>query len=143
MMKTMVETREREKKDTDQDITLVESLQGPEMGPRECGVDDIDGLELQTLVSCIRTVVWSQLSTSVSSVYVVGSFARGEAREVVSDLDLRIVIHSPMEEAETQACEQLLKNEYGSKVCPSACGYLDPHLTILEPGVGTPHVKVF
>lgn len=139
----MTENREQTERRMDQKTSLSARIQDEELEPRECGVEDIDRKELRHLVNRIRFIVNSHLSARVSSIYVVGSFARGEAREVASDLDLRIVIQTWKRDDEMRACEHLLKNEYSAEVCPTVCGYLDPHITLLEPGRETPHVEVF
>jgi predicted nucleotidyltransferase len=101
--------------------------------PRTLGVGDIDERELESVCQTIRHVVWKELQTSVTHIYVTGSFARGEARRVASDLDLRAVIGAPKPESEIDEIKRLLKNEYGPDVTPSNCGYLDVHVSVLHP----------
>lgn len=131
-----------ERSETSERLIEQSMSQNPSDWPRKHGVDRIKNGHLIALKRSIETLVQAELSTSVRAVYVVGSFARGEAKELVSDLDLRVVIRSPLPDEETASFEHDLENEYGPALCPKACGSLDPHLTILEPGDETPHVEI-
>lgn len=109
---------------------------------RQYGVEHIDDGELKALCGTIRHVLHRELGAVVNDIYVMGSFACGEARGQISDLDLRVLIQSPVPEAERKACEKMLREEYSPTAAPSICGYLDPHVTVLVPNDAEPHVEV-
>lgn len=110
--------------------------------PRELGVGDIDSQELEQMCHTIRHVVQRDCDVSVQDIYVMGSFARGEAMRAASDLDIRILVTGVVEEATKQECEHDLKCEYGPDIRPSVCGYLDPHITVLSPCPDDAHVRI-
>lgn len=101
--------------------------------PRDCGVEDIDEKELARTCRTIRHVVQRELDVTVQRLFVMGSFARGEARRVASDLDVRVVVSGWVPEEGREPVEHLLKNEYGAEVVPEACGFLDARLSNLVP----------
>lgn len=118
------------------------SADGVQQIERKLGVSDIDSRELDRMCDRIRHVVKRDLDVSVQSIYVMGSFARGEARPVVSDIDVRVVVQGMADEEAIDECEYQLKCEHGPDIVPSVCGYLDPHITILRPDGRDPHVEV-
>jgi hypothetical protein len=115
----------------------------PSNFPRELGVEDIGDGDLQTLTSCIQHVVGRDLPTTVTEIFVMGSFARGEARRLFSDLDLRVVVTGWSPEDEREAVADTLKTEYGPDVTPEVCGYLDVHITNLQPTGDEPSVCIY
>lgn len=113
-----------------------------ELGPRDKGVKDINSRQLSFMLQKVQQIVHQELQEIPTSIYVVGSFARGEAIGVASDLDLRIVINGVKPDERLREVENLIKNEYGPAITPDECGFLDPRITILEPKNETPNVKV-
>jgi predicted nucleotidyltransferase len=111
--------------------------------PRDTGVNDIDDGELQRLCSRIRHVVQRDLNTSVQRIYVMGSFARGEAREVASDLDLRVLVSGYTPKPDRRDVERHLKNGAGPAVTPSVAGYIDVHITPARPPEDEPSTEVW
>lgn len=110
--------------------------------PREYGVNDIDPRELRRVVTRTRHVVDRDTTTSVESVYVMGSFAADNAMRVISDLDLRVVTTGYVSEETREAIETTLKNDHGPEIVPEVCGFLDVHITPAEPTADEPHVQI-
>jgi predicted nucleotidyltransferase len=93
----------------------------PGLPPREKGIEDLDPEHLRDVVEAICDKV-----SGVQSMWVVGSFARGEARNVASDLDLRVV--TPDEQGHLTS----MKNDY--RPPEGACfGFVDAVAAPNEP----------
>jgi len=108
---------------------------------RELGVSDLDEVKVNALCNNIAHMMGKELGTQPDAIHVMGSFARGEAMDTASDLDLRIVAYSDSDGVE--AFEQRIKNEWGPKWRPDKCGYIDAKITPLEPPEAEPSVEVW
>lgn len=109
----------------------------------EWGVEAFEKEEIDRLVKTVRHVVWKELRLSGNEIYIMGSFARGEARRVVSDLDLRIEVDYVPTREEAERVQKLLKIEYGPEILPDAAGYLDANILPTRPGEDDPHEPLF
>lgn len=98
-----------------------------ELGGRTLGVSDITDEELEDTVEAILETM-ERYSIDVEGIYAVGSFARGEAIEVASDLDVRIVAERPK-----VYIHDRIQSELWSKSVPSICGYLDIQIVPKHP----------
>lgn len=110
---------------------------------RSEGVEDIDSEGLTRMCWEIRRIVARECGTTVRSIHVMGSYARGEAMDSASDLDLRIVCDDSPPEDVCARCEHLLKVEYGPQLRPDPCGYLDPRISTAPPADNEPSVAVW
>lgn len=108
--------------------------------PRDGSVDDLSETELRALASNVSHVIREQYGFSVQRVYVVGSWARGEAMVGVSDLDLRVVINdSPGVETGKEIRKELKKR---MEWTPEGATYPDVAATPLEPDESEPKAVV-
>lgn len=108
--------------------------------PRDGSVTDLDETELRALVRNVRHVIHEQYGFSVLKVYVVGSWARGEAMVGVSDLDLRVVINdAPGVETGEEIREELKRR---MEWTPEGATYPDVAATPLEPDETEPKAVV-
>lgn len=108
--------------------------------PRDGSVTDLDKAELRALVNNVRHVIREEYGFSVLRVYVVGSWARGEAMVGVSDLDLRVVINTApgVETGEEIRAELKKRMEW----TPEGATYPDVAATPLEPDETEPKAVV-
>jgi len=102
--------------------------------PRELSVSDIDDTNRAFVREKITEIIDNQFkplddSISIKEIYVFGSFKDGTARKMVSDLDVRVVLHGDINESEGKLIRETIKNEV-TKQLPSdrVFGYIDPKI---------------
>ncbi len=110
---------------------------------RSKGVEDIDPDELTRMCREIRRIVSHECGATVRSIHVMGSYARGEAMDSASDLDLRLVCDDPPSEDVCARCDRLLRVEYGPQLRPNPCGYLDARISAVPPADDEPSVAIW
>ena len=110
--------------------------------PRDRGIEDIKPGELRALVGSLKTIISSDTGHLPHSIYVCGSYARGEAMRGASDLDIRAVVHGVPDKEIAEECEYELRCGRGKEVCPTGCGYLDVHITPVSPNNGFAHKEI-
>lgn len=113
---------------------------------RSLSVEDLDDVEeIGESIADSVTMLLHQyvLDVGVKRVYICGSFARGEATAVLSDLDVRAVLDEAVEPFTAESIEGELKNEAGFDIIPDDCGFLDPRLTTKDPAEDTASVLVW
>ncbi|AEH39497.1 nucleotidyltransferase domain-containing protein [Halopiger xanaduensis] len=102
--------------------------------PRSLGVDDLrDEHRIFVREKIEETLneffVPLEPNLSVEAVYVAGSFADGEARRLVSDLDVRVIVSGDVQPANAKQMNTTLKNEVtGQLPTGRAFGYVDPQV---------------
>lgn len=127
---------------TKTDTDAVEVTHGPEEPfPRTASVDDLDEAQLDSLRTTLTYTVQRFTSCRVESIYVMGSFARGEAMRVASDLDLRIVVDKRPPEWVRTDVEAYLKNELGPRTEVDLTGFIDARFATKHP-TEEPHHEI-
>lgn len=110
--------------------------------PQNRGVEDIKQAELDALAGSISVIVDEMTECSVERIFVCGSYARNEAIEEASDLDLRIVTLGVPDEEDAKRCEKELKHGRGTGICPRGVGFIDAHICPVIPDEDTAHTEI-
>lgn len=107
------------------------------------GIDTLDSDELDTLCRFIAHVANAELDTSINSIHVTGSFARGDATLGESDLDIRIVTAGYVSATNLSNLTSRIESEEDPQHAPSQCDELDIHATPLELLQTEPSVEIW
>lgn len=100
------------------------------------GVEDLPEVEQlgQTIADTVSEMIYQYASeAAVKRVYICGSFARGDATAVISDLDVRVVLDQGLDLFVLESIQEELKNEMGFEIIPDQCGFLDPLIDTKDP----------
>jgi predicted nucleotidyltransferase len=75
-------------------------------------------------------------SVTVEEVYVMGSFATGDATRTFSDLDLRIILDAEFGQTQAEQLNALVRRE-ATRACPTDApwGYIDPQCYPADSGI--------
>lgn len=96
------------------------------MCERTTGMDDLDAREVNRCVDAVIDLIESNFGLSVQDVYAVGSFAKGNAKWGLSDLDLRVIV----DEVSEETSERIQMSLDGPlRDTPGGVAYLDVHTT--------------
>jgi predicted nucleotidyltransferase len=107
------------------------------------GLDSLDSDELSTLCRRIVHVTNAELDTSVKSIHVTGSFARGDASLGESDLDIRIVTEGYVSATNLSSLTTRIESEETPQHTPTGCDNLDIHATPFELLQTEPSVEIW
>lgn len=107
------------------------------------GVDSLDERELDRLCHRLVHVTQDELSTSVDSIHITGSFARGVATPGESDLDIRIVTAGYVSSTELSDLTERIESEEDPERTPAECDSLDIHATPFELLHSEPSVEIW
>lgn len=108
--------------------------------PRVGSVGNLSRTALGAFASNVRHYLREEYDLGTESVYVVGSWARGEAMIGVSDLDVRVVTN----ESPGVETGERIREELKSKMewTPGSSTYPDVAVTPLQPDESEPKVKI-
>jgi len=107
------------------------------------GIDSLDEREVDRLCHRLVHVTRDELSTSVDSIHITGSFARGDAIPGESDLDIRIVTAGYVSPTELSNLTDRIESEEDPERTPSKCDSLDIHATPFELLHSEPSVEIW
>lgn len=110
----------------------IESLRTDE---RTMHIDDVDVATRAQLAGELLDVV-DALGVLVQEIWVSGSWARGDAIPMISDLDLRVVGPGVLSYRAHWALTHYLRVEIGPEICPEIFGYIDARPSTIPPEEG-------
>lgn len=111
----------------------IESMRRP---GRTISVDDLEGVERvgEKIADAAQMLLHMEcIEAGVRRVYICGSFARGEAIPMISDLDARVLIDRAIEPFTEERIAEELRTEVGSEIVPDQAGFLDARLSNVVP----------
>lgn len=112
-----------------------EEIEALRTDERTMHIEDVDVATRAELAGDLLDVV-DVLGIPVDEIYVAGSWARGKAIPMISDLDCRLVGPTVVEYSTHWALSRCLRVEVGPEICPEVFGYIDARPSTVPPADG-------